>query len=103
MQAVPNEEDLEPQLTWQFEGLTVQQSRIEPSSLGEFPCIGEDGQALELHEGDSIAITVEAIVTSVEVGAGYKGGIQHKARKRIHHVKVLDGTQAIVGMRRRNQ
>ena len=105
MQAVQNSEPQqgEQQLGWEFEGLVVQQTRADPGSPGEFPCNDEDGQALKLQEGDIFVYQAEAIVTSVEIGAGYKGGIQVKARKRIHHGRTIDGSQQIVGVQRRGK
>ena len=98
---VPSEDADEGQLEWTFEGLPVQHTRADPGSPGEFPCIDEDGSPLTLKEGDVFAYQAEAIVTSVEIGAGYKGGIQVKARKRVHHGRTIDGSQQIVGVVRR--
>jgi hypothetical protein len=38
----------------------------------------------------------------VEFKPGYKGLIQTKPRKRIHHAGALEGSQEIVGLRRRD-
>jgi hypothetical protein len=100
IQAVPNEEEELEQLEM-FEGLVVQQYRLDPGSIGKFACLDEEGQALKLQEGDVVVIQVEMLVTSVTFEAGYKGGIQHKARKRIHGGSVIDGSQTVVGVSRR--
>ena len=100
--AVPSEEPQEDTQLELFEGLVVQQFRLAPGSIGEFPASDEDGDPLKLQEGDVVAIQVEMLVTSVTFAAGYKGGIQHKARKRIHSGTVIDGSQQVVGVSRRN-
>ena len=93
--AVPSdgEQELE-QLGWEFEGLPVVQSRIDAASPGEFPALDEDSHPLMVSEGDIIVVQVEYLI-------GYKGGIQVKARKRIHHAKTIDGSQQVVGVQRR--
>jgi hypothetical protein len=100
--AVPEDNEPEEQLEWTFEGLAVSQSRANPGAPGEFAAIGEDGKALKIDEGDIFVVQTEYICTSVEIGAGYKGAIQTKSRKRTSHGKALEGTQEIVGLRRRN-
>lgn len=98
--AVPNDEEPEQQL-WEFEGLPVVQSRVNPSSPGEFAAVDEDGSPLIIHEGELFIVQTEYLCTSVEIGAGYKGGIQVKSRKRIHHGKAIDGSQQLMGVVRR--
>jgi hypothetical protein len=102
MQAVPNEEPEEEAQLEMFEGLIVQQYRLDPGSIGSFPSLDEEGQQLKLQEGDIVAIQVEMLITKVSFEAGYKGGIQHKARKRIHGGNVIDGSQQVVGVSRRH-
>ena len=101
MQAVPNVEQEEERQLEMFEGLVVQQFRLDPGSVGQFPCLDEEGQPLKLQEGDVVVVQVEMLVTRVAFEAGYKGGIQHKARKRIHGGNVIDGSQQVVGVQRR--
>ena len=85
-----------------FEGKVVQRYRLAPGSIPEFACLDNQNEHVMLHEGDIVVIQVEALVTSVEIGASYKGGIQTKARDRVHHAKVQDGTQQIVHVLRSN-
>lgn len=98
---VPTSQEDEQDIQLEFEGLPVQGLRLFVGSLGTFVCRDDEGQALELHEGDTVAIQVEVQVKGVYTGAGYKGRIQVKPRNRIHMTQVLDGTQEVVGVTRR--
>ena len=102
MQAVPNEPEEAPAQLEMFEGLVVQRYRLDAGSIGTFACIDENSQPLQLHEGDQVAVQFDMIVTKIEVGAGYKGGIQYKPRSRTHKGKVVEGSQTVIGVKRRS-
>lgn len=102
LNAVPDTEEFEQQeIGWEFEGLPVQASRVAPGSPGEFACVDENGAPLALVDGDIIAYQAEALVYEVKFEAGYKGGIQMKPRKRVHVAKTVEGSQVVVGVRRK--
>jgi hypothetical protein len=84
-----------------FEGRVVQRYRIAPGSIPEFTSVDENGAALKLEEGDICVVQVEVFIHRVSIGAGYKGGVQTKARDRIHEGKVIEGSQQVVAVVRR--
>lgn len=98
---VEEEEAEAVQLGWEFEGMPVQASRVAPSSPGEFACVDANGEPLALRDGDIIAYQAEAIVVGVHFHAGYKGGLQVKPRKRIHVANTVEGSQQVIGVRRK--
>lgn len=99
--ALSEEEDRPEQLGWMFEGSPVQSSRVTPGSPGEFACVDEDGSPLELRQGDVLAYQAEVVIESVNFPATYKGGIQVKPIRRIHVAKVVEGSQVVIGYRRK--
>jgi hypothetical protein len=100
--AVPAYEDDSAAQLDLFEGKVVQRYRIAPGSIPEFASVDENGAALKLEEGDIVVCQVEVFVTGVQIGAGYKGGVQTKTRDRIHVGKVIEGSQQVVAMVRKN-
>jgi len=84
----------------EFEGLTVARARIGSVASGEFAALDEDGGVLLLQDGDVVVVQYEEIITGVEFGASYRGGIQISSRDRVHKGHVVEGSQQIVGLRR---
>jgi hypothetical protein len=102
LEAVPAE-DVPEQLAiaiGEFEGLSVARSRMGSVPTGEFAALDEDGNALTLLDGDTVVVQLEVIVTGVEFGASYKGGIRISSRDRVHKGHTLEGSQQIVGLKR---
>jgi hypothetical protein len=100
LESVQSEDSAEQLSIGEFEGLTVARSRIGSVPSGEFAALDDEGGVLTLTDGDTIVVQVEILVTGVEFGASYRGGIQISSRDRVHKGHVLEGSQHVVGLRR---
>jgi hypothetical protein len=98
--SVPSEEP-EQLIIGKFEGLVVNRARLAVGSVGEFPCLDDQGDVLKLAEGDIAVVQVEVLVTAIQHGASYKGGMVIGPRDRTHLGKVIEGSPQIVGVARR--
>jgi hypothetical protein len=100
--AVPDDaDDLADVQLELFEGnFVVQRYRLNPGTVGEFILRDENGEDLKLSVGDRVAIQCDVLIEEVSFRTKYKGLIQTKARDRVHHGKVMDGTQQVVHVER---
>jgi len=100
----PSDSDDEPQVAAGelaqavlFEGEVISRSRIDPGSVGNFACLDLDTmKGLILNKRDRVVVQFDAEVTEVRFVGGYT-----KPSDRIHMAKVIDGSQAIVKVQRR--